>query len=403
MASRERITRAEFRREVIALLHAAGLEGPFTHDEEGDRLVHAGEGSFDLREAYDNMAGLPAAQRADLLGRAIRGLVKAPSIPTTWAEARDLVRLSVTPRISVVAAEIRRSRGSTEGATPQAELTPHLVLQLVLPQTKTRQATVSMDLVAHWGVPVEEAFRTATENLRRVSNTGWGLMKEAPGVYFSPWKDGFDASRVTLPRLFAGVPLRGRPVALAPSPSAFAFAGSDDEEGLFHLARLSRRLYEQSKTYLFLRPIRLAEDGESWEPWLPERGHGACEPLRLLHAINECGDYAEHAAIVRRAAESKGAVMRMPALEIVQSLVGAETMTVTRWKAGGTCALPRADAIILERDDGEVLGWARWDAVAKPLRLRALPGYPTRYLATTFPEDWQLGSLDLQPWTPPQS
>ena len=36
-----------------------------------------------------------------------------------------------------------------------------------------------------------------------------------------------------------------------------------------------------------------------------------------------------------------------------------------------------------------------------PGELRRMPGYPTRWLAHTFPEGWQLGALALEPWAGP--
>jgi hypothetical protein len=397
----ERISRAQFRKEVLDALRAAGLEGPFEHDETGDRLLHTSTGSFDLREAYDNIAALPAPQRAGLIASAIASFVDPPRVPARWEEARTLVLPAVRPRIALMADDVRRARGSTSGSSVSIDVTEHVVIGLVLRQSATSRMIVSADHLATWGVPPQEAFPAALENLRRLPDVGWGLMNDAPGAYFSQWRDGFDAARLAFPQVFARVPLRGRPVALALSASALAFAGADDAEGLFHLARMARRLYEQSRSYLFLRTIRLGEDGESWEDWMPPGAHPAHAGLRLLRAVNEAGDYEEQAHIVRRAAEGKGTALPMPRLEIQQSPIGAEVMTTTRWSAAAPCALPRADAIVFERA-GETLGIVPWEVVTArlPDALRPMPGYPARFLASEFPEAWQLATLDLKPWGP---
>jgi hypothetical protein len=75
---------------------------------------------------------------------------------------------------------------------------------------------------------------------------------------------------------------------------------------------------------------------------------------------------------------------------------------MTTWASGRPTALPKADGIVFRRG-GEVLGWAPWEDVerALPGALKALPGYPLRFLGTDFPEDWQLGTLDLRPWQGP--
>jgi len=50
-----------------------------------------------------------------------------------------------------------------------------------------------------------------------------------------------------------------------------------------------------------------------------------------------------------------------------------------------------------------VLGIASWEDVVSKLPgvLDPLPGYPLRFLASSFPEDWQLAALDLKRWGPP--
>src|SRR5262245_3551263 len=388
-------TRAEFREEVLAALHAAGLEGPF--ESRDDRLIHTSTGSFDLAEAYDNLGGLDAPERADLLARAIQSFVTPPEMPKTWDEARGLVLPSLKPRISLAAEEVRRARGAVVAPTPRLEITPHLVMELALRRSATQLVLISGDVLGMWAVSPDDAYRAAFENLRRLPDVGWGLIDGAPRAFFSQWKDGFDASRIGTPAVFGRVRAKGRPVVLAPSPSAIAFAGSDDSEGLFHLARMTRQLFEKSRRYLFLRAIRLGEDGESWEDWMPPRSHPAFPNLRLLRAVNESGDYDEQAKIMRRAAEGQGATVAMPRLEVHQSGIGADVLTTTRWKSGPSCALPIADAVVLERE-GEVLGVAPWQRVVEALNLKAVPGYPTRYLAPDFPEEWQMGQFGLKPW-----
>jgi len=395
-------TRADFRRELLAALREAGIEGPFEHDDQNDRLLHAGQGSLDLREAYDSLAGAPTAKRAEVLAGIVRTLAAGARLPQTWAEASTVVKLAVKSRIAVQADDVRRDRGAKSSPVPRSDVTPHLLLEVVVPVSKAQQVLVSMDLLGLWGIGPDAACHAGAANLAKASANGWGMIAEAPGVFFSGWNDGFDAARIALPRLFAVAPLKGRPVVLAASPSALAFTGSDDEEGLFHLARLTKRLFEQSHRFLFLRALRMGADGESWEDWMPPRDHGAYDEFRLLQAINEASDYEEQVRIIHRAAEGKGTPMPLPKLEIVQQLIGGASMALTRWEAGPACALPKADAIVFVRQ-GEVLGIASWEDVVSKLPgvLDPLPGYPVRFLASSFPEDWQLAALDLKRWGPP--
>ena len=78
-------------------------------------------------------------------------------------------------------------------------------------------------------------------------------------------------------------------------------------------------------------------------------------------------------------------------------------MTVTTWRSGKPVALPKADSILLRRG-AVTLGLVAWDDLERsmPGQLKRMPGYPARYLAADFPEDWQLGMLDLKPWNEPR-
>jgi hypothetical protein len=397
----EGATREEFAQEAIRALREAGVEGPLECDEGFTAITHPERGSFDLRNTFSALRDKRAEVRRDVLRRAAALWVQPVRVPETWEEAREEILLSVGPRIDQVVQDGRREIAGTPIPTPLGEIDEHLVSVLCFP-IEGGATGVSMPLLDRYGVDVEEAFHAAGANLRRRSEGGWLSSKEVPGVWMSPWRDGFDASRLAIPTLFARVPWRGSPVVIAPLPDRLLWAGSEDEEGLFHLARLGRRKLDEHRTSHFLRPVRLVE-GDRWEEWLPPEGHPAHGPLRLLRANDEARDYARQAELIREVAAAKGqAAMALPSLGIVQSTVDASPMTVTTWAQGRVVALPRADAIVFRRK-GEVLGYAPWDDVARALpgALAPMGGYPVRHLAADFPDDWQLASLDLRPWSGP--
>jgi hypothetical protein len=257
---------------------------------------------------------------------------------------------------------------------------------------------------ATWGVGHGEVFRTAGANLAKRTEGGqWQASDEWPGMYRSAWGDGLDAARLLLPAALGQVGLKGRAVAVAPTPNMLVFAGSEDAQGLASLATFARRCYErEGGRFFFLRPIRLREDGQSWEDWLPPPGHAARSDLRLLRAIEEKADYDREMHVRRRIGGAHPeAVPTCAALGILRP-PGSETITLTTWRAGEPVALPKADAILFARG-AEALGWATWEEVARrlPDTLERLPGYPERHLANEFPEDWKLGEIDLQPWEGP--
>jgi hypothetical protein len=397
--SEVRPSREQFAEEAIRALRAAGLEGPIEVDDQYRTIGHAERGAFDLENAYQDAARLPREQRVDVLGQIARWFVNPPALPDRWEDAREKVLPNLKPRIAIVTEEVRRQIHGNPLPVPLAEITPHLVFELAFPCGSLSSLTVPQETLERWGVDAPTAFAAAGKNLERMSLAPWQGTEDAPGVFISPWNDGRDASRLFLPRAFARLRLRGRPVALAPAPSRLLVAGAEDEDGIFQLARLARRLFEQHRGFYVFRAVRMGDDGESWAEWLPPATHAAHDPLRFLRAINEVSDYDRHASLVRKLAAGKHAVMPLPRLHLLQGALGAEVVTVTTWKAGKPQALPKADVILFQRE-GKTLGYAPWeDAVrALPSELKPLPGYPVRHLAADFPEEWQMGSLGLRPW-----
>jgi hypothetical protein len=390
----------EFLREVVVAMRAAGLEGEVEQDEQAGVVRHAERGTFDVRHAYDQLVGAPAAKRTEMLSRALHYWVHPPRLPVTWDEASKIIVVQAQTRMWTVAEDLRREAAGDATRVVRGELTAHLVFEPVIWLDGVTLAVPLTHLEA-WGVEPPEAFAVATGNLARRSAAQWLAATEAPGVYGSPWEDGLDAGRVTLPKVFERVPLRGRAVVLAPTPSRLLLAGSDDPEGLVQLAGLARRALEKTGAFHFLRTLRMTEQGDSWEDWLPPSDHPAHDALRLLRGVEEVRDYENQAALVRRHAAGAQATP-MPPLRVLQSNWGGSPLTVTVWRDGTPVALPVADAVIFRRGE-ETLGIAPWDRVRRALggSLRQMPGYPIRWSAAGFPADWQLALLRLEPWTDP--
>jgi hypothetical protein len=392
-------SRAEFAQEVMAALREAGLEGPMDYEDTLGTVFHGTALALDVHDLHEKMRTVTRENRVATLAKLARALVKQERLPERWEDAKDRVLLQLKRRIEIVAEEVRHSPRDRPGPRPLAEVTPHLVGEACYPVEGSTTLSIPGETYAAWGVPHDVVFRAAAANLLRRSGGQWQVTFEAPGVYRSPWRDGFDASRIFLPGVFGAAPLRGQPVVLAPTPSMLLFAGSEDERGLVELAKLGRKYLEAEKRFFVLRAIRMGEVERSWEDWLPPHGHAAYAGLRFLRGVEEKADYDRQGASQQKLGGPKSAPL--PALGLVQSSLG-DPLTITVWNAGKPAPLPKADAIILRRGD-ETLGWAEWDVVARalPHDLKALPSYPPRFLATDFPEEWQLGDLDLKPWNGP--
>jgi hypothetical protein len=293
---------------------------------------------------------------------------------------------------------LRREAGLNVPQVYVAKVTPHLAFDLAVP-VPDGALNVPQATLATWGVTVEQAFAQARENDAADLAKPWLVSAKHPGLFRSPWQDTRDGARMMSPRAFS-MPLRGQAVALLPTPSTLLVAGSEDEQGLVHVAEMARATVEREKRLHVLRAFQLSEDGAGWEDWMPPRRHGAYRAFRLLEAMQEQKEYAQQAELVEAVARAKGAdAMPLPRLEMLVSNVTGEVMTVTAWRGGRPTALPKADTIVLRRG-AKTLGLAAWDDLlrAVPGVLEQGPGYPTRYLALDFPEDWQLAGVELRPW-----
>ncbi len=318
--------------------------------------------------------------------------LRGRQLPETWDEAREGIVPRIRPRIVHVCWPLRQELdGQRVPRLPVGELTEHLVIELAWPQEDAISAVLMEDL-ERWGVTPDDALDAAVTNLRARSEgpARWLGSEEFHGVWRSPWKDRFDASRILFTGGY-GLPIKGPPVAVAPNDGCLLVAGADDETGLFNLGRAARREIDRSGSFLWLRPLRLEE--QTWRHWLPAPDHGAFSPLKLLHAVNEQDDYERHGELLQRWIDRENGEIRVARVHALQDALG-NTFTAAGWIAGSPVALAKTDAVLFEQDEEERV-LVDFERVLEVLgdHLQERPEYPTRYVAPTFPEAWQMERL----------
>ena len=131
-----------------------------------------------------------------------------------------------------------------------------------------------------------------------------------------------------------------------------------------------------------------------WKHWLPDPEHGAYAPLKLLQAVNARDDYERHGELLQRWIDREGADTRVGHVHTLQDPLG-NTFTAVEWLEGSPVALAKADTVYFKRGDEDV-GLVAFDRVLEVLGdlLEERPEYPARYLASGFPEEWQLAQLE---------
>ena len=211
--------RSDFAARVIALMREAGLRGEVTHDEIAEKLVHAERGPFDLEAADRHFTG-PGVRpdNDDVLHRVVVIYVRPPAVPRTWDEARTRVLPTILEMARPVLRAFEVDRGTEKQIHRYAAITDHIAVEVGCPM-EGGTASASDELLSMWGLDFEGALNQATTNLSRKGTPPWKVSPDDPGVWRSPWSDGFDASRILLPQVLRSLPVRGDPVLILHAPS----------------------------------------------------------------------------------------------------------------------------------------------------------------------------------------
>src|SRR5205823_6103112 len=157
-------------------------------------------GPFDLEHAYRHFTGPGVRPDNDeMLERVVRFYVRPPAIPLSWAEARTRVLPTIIQMAQQVIRAFEVERGTEKQIHRYAAITDHITVEVGCP---VEEGTVSAsdELLSKWGIDFEEALNQATTNLSRKGTPQWKVSPDYPGVWRSPWNDGFDASRTLLPQ-----------------------------------------------------------------------------------------------------------------------------------------------------------------------------------------------------------
>ena len=385
-------TKAEFARLFIEAARRLGVTGNISYHAEGFRILNEERPQFPLSEAWGAwmVAGLEKQQ--EVVEKVVGVWARNPKVPERYAEARGKILPTVRTRFSQATRHLLEPLDGPVPKLPHAMLSEHLCAALTYP-VEDGHLNVEQTEFERWGVTFERALEQACLNLAERSREGWRGSRELAGVWRSPWNDHLDVSRLLLRHVIYALPVKGDPVALATAPDCLLVTGSEDEQGLFNLARYARRSLETLHTYLFLRPVRLVRD--VWEPWLPDQKSGAWAALHLLASVEHQSEVQfENVALARLFAHA-GADVHPSVVELRTSPHELDVRTVAVWEAGRPNALARAEVLELRRE-GKTLAFLPWPAAEAAFgdRMPLIEGsYPARHKADDFPEDWQISGL----------
>ncbi|ATB43961.1 hypothetical protein CYFUS_009442 [Cystobacter fuscus] len=388
----ERTERESFAQKAIAALREAGETRPIRYDAEGF-LLELGDkdpSTVFLGNFFDEYRATPPEQRHEVLGR-LTHVRSPPTMPEAFADVRPHLMPVVRGR-----AFFERLRLEVKGRKDLSTLLSwkplggFLGVGLAFDGPDTLRY-LGPDELRRWGVSFEEALTLALENLRQRSPES--LERLAPGTCQAPWQDTYAASRLLLEEVVRRCPVRGEPVVLVPHRDLLLITGSDDEDGLSRVARMSLDALLAPRAQDG-RALRLTSG--TWVPFMPERLSNAWKDFRQLELFTQARDYDEQTQQLDKHYQGTGEDVFVAAFTPYQDEHG-RSLSYAVWQKGMTTLLPRAELIFfVDPAQGEraaPVGVARWEDVAKVTGALGTPVeglYPERYRVRDFPSDEQL-------------
>lgn len=372
--------REEFATALLGEVNDAGTER-YAYDPDGFALETDG-GSVQLGDLFDEWQRVPEAERPEYLRHVVRSM-HPPPLPQTWAEARKDIALSVRTALDMPAAPALVSR----------VVTPGVVTALVYDHQDGMQFLRDTQLKA-WGVSVDQAYAQGLQNLEAASARRFEA--PSPGVYRSPWRDNYDASRLLLTATLQRLRVKGKPVAFIPNRDTLIVTGSTDEAGLTAAARLAGEALDEPRA---MTGRAWVLDG-TWKPFLPPRSWQAFAGMNGLVKRAEVREANAQQADLDTGDDD----LTVPSLVLGEENGTGEAMTYCVWPKGLEALLPRADYVVFVDsslpEDRQVVAAATWEKAQQVMGRALVPEphlSPARFRVKTFPSARALTALGVHP------
>ncbi|QEH37348.1 hypothetical protein OJF2_59380 [Aquisphaera giovannonii] len=389
--------RRQFARLITAGLRKAGEPLEFRYDAREFRLVSSGDTGYliNLGNTYREYLAVPRAERPLVLSRFLRSWIEGrKGIPEDFADASHDLLPGVRNRSSFEIMKMQaRAEGGTEFDWPYRVVGEHYGAGLVydLPHAMSQ---INGQQLERWGVELEEALELAVGNLEQIS--GQGLQPLGPGVWRSPWRDNYDASRILLPGMLEAHDVEGDPVVMIPNRDTLLLTGSDDQDGQMIMAATAAEALRRPRP-LHAMPLRLRYG--TWTPYLPPEDFASHQPIRQMLIGIMSRDYGDQKELLQAVHQADGTGVFVAGHALMQERRTGKVVSYCMWARGLDSLLPRTDVVHFAdpgRPEGETLvASATWDQVMEIVGDRVEPAdvYPERFLVRSFPGPDELDRL----------
>lgn len=337
----------DFARTAIDYLRARGERRSVTFDAGRNQLI-VGEppepvSFIFLGHARAECEQLRPADRPRALSRRLWANVRAER----WAE-RDITRF-ILPRLRDRAwfSAVRRQAELELGADQEAiddVMLPHRVLNDELAvhlayELPTSVTEIGPDRLEVWQLSFDALLAKALDNLRLRSTESFE--RAHPGVFVSPYRDTFDATRLVLPELFASLDVKGAPVVLAPTHDIVFVTGDADTGGLLQAATWAEESLAEPRAFT---AVAFRLEGEIWKPWMPPRKHRAWSKLKMLRLQTTASAYARQKEVLEALLEANGHEISVAPLRAFRTPRG-DVFTASAWVENLDALLPETDRL----------------------------------------------------------
>jgi hypothetical protein len=388
----------------VEYVKSQGERRPVTVDAARDRLVVGqppGPVSFlYLGHARREMEEAPPGERDRVLARRFWSSIAVEGTPDAKRVLKGILpRLRDRAWFSAVRRQAELELGADETAIDEVML-PHKVLNDELAvhlayELPTSVMEIGPDRFEAWGVPFDAAYLQAQANLKARSTRSFD--SPAPGLFVSPYHDGLDASRMVVPELFEALPVKGKPVVLAPTHDIVFVTGDEDVDGLQQAAGWAEEALLEPRAH---SAVAFRLDSGAWTPWMPDKAHPAFGKLKLLALQTLASAYARQKEVLESLLEANGHELYVGTLRAFRGPSG-EVFTACAWTEGVDALLPRTDRIDFVRlgPDGTAAGGKVWSTTYE-VALQTVGALmeesgdlPQRYRVRGFPEPEQLEAM----------
>ncbi len=337
-----------------------------------------------LHNMFSDYNSVPRSERAETLERYVRSL-QAEKPPEDFESAQERLLPRVRERAYLAALNLRQTLLGEDPLNPSLQNLNERLAATIVYDDEYHVAEYHKPMEEALNVPADQAFDTAYDNLRKISQEPFTEL--APGLYVSPWQDTHDASRLLLTEIFHRMTLRGDPVAMIPHRDLLFVTGAEDEEGLQMLANAVGESLEETR-YVSGDLFRLC-DGR-WEVFTVDDQHPAAEALSRLRLQFRGWDYGEQAGLLERLNERDGKDIFVANYSLVEQ--NGYCFSYSVWTEGADTLLPQTDYLAFNAEgDGDtveilMVDWEKAAAIVGDL-LEPQGLYPERFRVRTFPSD----------------